>query len=171
VASASEITKDRTVGLALYAAMPPRRLSLRAAADDGVWRYLSLDVFPDLVRRRNGSAGEEWFWNSRWRIWLKRVWWLIHLSWQGDAGSTRAVLQRWTTDTVAQFVERPGRGFRVDLWRSIAAEGAKRKFDEAHFRRVMKLNTAWLATFDPTVSEELLQPYAARLFSATALRK
>lgn len=171
VASASEITRDRTVGLALYAAIPPGRISLRAAADDGVWRYLSLDVFPDLVHQRNPSAGDEWFWNSRWRIWLKRVWWLIYLSWQGDADSTRSVLQRWTTDTVAQFVERPGRGFRVDLCRSIAAESAKRKFDEAHFRRIMKLNTAWLATFDPTVTAALLQPYVERLFSATASQR
>jgi hypothetical protein len=171
VVNAGEIAQDRAVGLTLYWALGPERLSMRAAADDSVWRYLSLDVFPDVVRKRNPAAGDDWFWNSRWRIWLKRIWWMTHLSWQGDFASTESALQYWTTDTIAQFVERPGRGFRVALWRSIASATAKRRIDEGHFRRVMKLNTALLATFDPTVVPELVQPYVERLFKATEARR
>lgn len=167
VVKSGEIAQDRAVGLALYWAMGPERMSMRAAADDAVWRYLSLDVFPDAVRKRNPAASDEWFWNSKWRIWLKRIWWMTHLSWQGDFASTKAALQHWTTDTVAQFVERPGRGFRVLLWRGIAAATARRRIDESHFRRAMKLNTALLATFDPTVDPQLVEPYVEQLFKAT----
>src|SRR3954447_24506388 len=39
------IDQDRAMGLALYRALTPERLTLRAAADDRIWRYLSLDVF------------------------------------------------------------------------------------------------------------------------------
>lgn len=160
----TEIDQDRAMGLALYGELPPDKLTLRSAADDRLWRYLSLDVFPDYVLARSSADAEAWFWSSRWRIWLKRTWWLIHLSWQDDAAGTGKVLKHWTTDSVAQFVERPGRGFRVDLWRRIAQENARRKFNQNQFRRVMKLNTALLATFDPAVSQELLDPYVVSLF-------
>lgn len=163
----AEIKQDRVVGIALYEALAPNRITLRGAADDGIWRYLSLDVFPDLVRHRNPTAGEDWFWRSKWRIWLKRVWWWVHLSWQGNKSSTAAAIQHWTTDTVAQFVERPGRGFRVELWRGIAAETSTRRIDEGHFRRAMKLNTAMLATFEPTLLPTLISPYVVRLFDVT----
>lgn len=159
-----EIDQDKAMGFALYSELGPGRLTLRAAADDSIWRYLSLDVLPDHVYQRNPGAPDAWFWSSRWRIWLKRTWWLIHLSWQGDAKTTEAALGAWTTDHVAQFVERPGRGFRVDLWRAIARENGRRKFNEKQFRRVMKLNTALLATFDPTISQDLIEPYAVSLF-------
>jgi hypothetical protein len=158
------IDQDRSMGRALYGALPPDQLTMRSAADDRVWRYLSLDVFPDLVLQRGGPDAEALFWASRWRVWLKRTWWLIHLSWQDDAVATASVLRNWTTDSVAQFVERPGRGFRVDLWRSIARENARRRFSQQQFRSVMKLNTALLATFDPTVSPELIEPYVLSLF-------
>lgn len=158
------IDQDRAMGLALYHTLTPVRLTLRAAADDRIWRYLSLDVFPDFVRKRSAPDADAWFWSSRWRIWLKRTWWLIHLSWQDDPVTTGNVLKNWTTDSVAQFVERPGRGFRVDLWRCIARENARRQLNERQFRRVMKLNTALLATFDPTISRELIEPYVVSLF-------
>lgn len=158
------IEQDRAMGLALYGELGPGKLTLRDAADDSIWRYLSLDVFPDFVLKRSGSEQDAWFWSSRWRIWLKRTWWLIHLSWQDDAASTAKVLKNWTTDSVAQFVERPGSGFRVELWRGIARENAQRRFNQDQFRSVMKLNTALLATFDPTVSQELIRPYVVGLF-------
>ena len=165
------IDQDRSMGLALYGELSPDKLTMRTAADDRIWRYLSLDVFPDLVLQRSGPDADTWFWRSRWRIWLKRTWWLIHLSWQDDPATTAKVLKNWTTDSVAQFVERPGRGFRVDLWRCIARENARRQFNQQQFRRVMKLNTALLATFDPTVSRELIEPYVVNLFDNIKLVK
>jgi hypothetical protein len=167
----TQIDQDRSMGLALYGELLPDKLTMRAAADDRIWRYLSLDVFPDLVLQRSGPDADAWFWSSRWRIWLKRTWWLIHLSWQDDPATTGEVLKNWTTDSVAQFVERPGRGFRVALWRCIARENARRKFNQHQFRRVMKMNTALLATFDPTVSPELIEPYVVNLFDNINLGK
>lgn len=167
VADAAEIYKDRRIGMALYLCLPPPVITLRGAADDGIWRFLSLDVLPDVVYMRSPSGREEWFWNSKWRIWLKRIWWWIHLSWQGGEEKTLEVLSGWTTDTVAQFIERSGKGFRVELWRRIAAESAERRVSESHFRRVMKLNTALLTSVEPTVSEETMIAYVEHLFSVT----
>jgi len=158
------IDQDKAMGLALYSALSPERFSMRAAADDGVWRFLSLDVFPDFVHRRSPSGDAAWFWSSRWRVWLKRTWWLIHLSWQGNELETSRVLKNWTTDTIAQFVERPGLGFRVDLWRGIALEHSRRRLSEKQFRGVMKLNTAFLAASDPSISQDLIGPYVITLF-------
>jgi hypothetical protein len=162
-----EYQQDLAAGLGCYRILPPERLTLRAAADDGVWRYLSLDVLPDIVHKRGGDS-EELFWRDRWRIWLKRVWWYTHLGWQGSEDDTRKALAERTTDTIAQFVERAGSGYRVDLWRSLASRFPRDKVSQDQFRRLMKLNTALLVSVEPSLSEGGLDGYVDRLYAAVA---
>ncbi len=164
-----EYEHDLAVGLGLYRHLGPELLGLRNAADDGVWRHLSLDVLPDVVARRApaGSSRESWFWKSRWRLWFKRLWWYVHLTWQGSEETTRATVGRMTTDTIASMVERPGpAGFRVELWRTIASRFATRRPSEDELRRVMRLNTALLVTIEPDLSADGVEGYVDRLFAS-----
>jgi hypothetical protein len=157
---------DVDAGLALYRILCDFGLDVRTAADDGVWRFLSLKVLPDLVAARWSLVPEERFWKGRSRIWLRVIWWLVHLAWQGSEEQTRAVLLGATTDTIVQLVERPGRGgFRIELARALSRERSRRKLSQTVFRALMKLNTARLMVTEPTFCEGGIDGYVSGLMN------
>ena len=157
---------DMKVGLALYQVLGEAGMDIRTAADDGWWRYLSLRVLPDLVKGRWDSAPPVRYWKGRSRIWLRALWWTVHLTWQGSEESTRKVLESVTTDTVVQLVERPGKGgFRIDLTRLIFSMRWLRKPSQDQFRAIMKLNTAQIVLKEPVFCEGGLFGYVDALFA------
>jgi len=156
---------DIVVGHALYKILSTEGMNIRTAADDGFWRFLSLKLLPDLVKSRwdNGSAVR--FWKGRSRIWLRAMWWTIHLTWQGTEEKTKSVLETATTDTVMQLIERPGRaGFRIELTRALFAERSIRKISQSQFRAIMKLNTAKVLVIEPSCHEGGVKGYVRTLF-------
>jgi hypothetical protein len=157
---------DIKVGLALYKLLREAGMDMRTAADDGWWRFLSLRVLPDLVKSRWEGAPPVRFWVGRSRIWLRAVWWTVHLTWQGSEENTQKVLEDVTTDTVVQLVERPGKGgFRVDLTRQIFRVRRSRKPSQDQFRAIMKLNTAQIVLKEPMLCEGGLFGYVDGLFA------
>lgn len=165
---------DVAAGLILYRILPPERIGLRAAADDGTWKYLSLEVLPDITYRRwADSLNPGRFYAESKRIWLKTLWWYIHLSWQGDANSTRKILESrgLSTDAIVQLVERSGNGYRIDLYREIIKQFAKYQIqsDKKLMRPVMKLNTAMLLSIEPAYAEGGISGYVKRLFESSEL--
>ena len=157
---------DMKVGLALYRVLSEAGMDIRTAADDGWWRFLSLRVLPDLVRSRWDSAPPVRYWKGRSRIWLRAMWWTVHLTWQGSEESTRKVLESVTTDTVVQLVERPGKGgFRIDLTRLIFKMRRLRKPSQDQFRAIMKLNSAQIVLKEPLFCEGGLFGYVDALFA------
>lgn len=157
---------DMKVGLALYRVLAEAGMDIRTAADDGWWRFLSLRVLPDLVKSRWDSAPPVRYWKGRSRIWLRAMWWTVHLTWQGSEESTRKVLDSVTTDTVVQLVERPGKGgFRIDLTRLIFKTRRLRKPSQDQFRAIMKLNTAQIVLKEPLFCEGGLFGYVDALFA------
>lgn len=162
--SGAAYARDLAMGLALYQTLPDDFKQGRSAADDGVWRFLSLEVLPDLVFARAGP-NEAWFYSSKRRLWLKRCWWYVHLAWQGSVASTRRAVAGMTTDTVAQLVERPGAGgFRVDLWRELASRFEQLRPSESDVRRLMKTNTALLVVVEPAFGPGGVPGYVDRLY-------
>ncbi|WP_141099401.1 hypothetical protein [Pseudomonas nitroreducens] len=156
---------DMAVGLALYQVLAEAGIDVRVAADDGWWRYLSLRVLPDLVKSRWESAPPVRFWKGRSRIWLRALWWTVHLTWQGSEDGTRRVLESVTTDTVVQLVERPGRGgFRINLTRLIFRVRSLRKPSQEQFRAIMKLHTAQVVLKEPKFCEGGVLGYVDSLF-------
>ena len=153
---------------------------MRVAADDDFWRYLSLKVVPDLVAQRWGKDNESHYWSRSTRIWLRSIWWYVHLSWQGSLEKTREILEceHFTTDTILNFEERSGRfGTYVDAYRyillnysQVSKEDIKRfsrgKSSDSDdlFRVVMKLNTAKMLVLDPALYLGGLDAYAKSLF-------
>lgn len=155
--------------------------TMRVAADDGFWRYLSVKVAPDVVAQRWGKDNNDHFWSKPTRIWFRTLWWYVHLSWQGDLESTKELLENknFTTDTILNFVERNGRkGTCVDAYRQIIrcygmipeetvksfGRRGKENSDDL-FRVVMKLNTAKMLVMEPALCFGGEEAYAETLFS------
>jgi hypothetical protein len=175
VLAATKTTRGRydvEAGLALYRVLASRGFGLRQASADGFWRHLSLDVLPDVVAARWEDHQPTRFWSSRSRIWLRVVWWFIHLSWQGNEKETRDILAGVTTDDMVQLVERPGRhGFRIELCRAIMrARSARRNYSAGseRFRELMTLNTVKVVMTEPELHEKGFDGYVAGLYSVLA---
>jgi len=163
--------KDLLFGLELYDYLNNQySLSERIAADTDFWRYLSMKPLSQLVYLRWGKH-ESRFYKVERRIWLKTIWWYIHLSWQGSVEKTYDILKENTTDEIAQLVERVGdKGYRKDLYREIMKifgelDKEKKGRNVNLFRRVMKLNTAKVTKMEPGLHKEGVEGYARELFS------
>lgn len=148
---------DYLFGLKLYQLLnDDYNMSIRIASTEGVWRFLSTCVVPDLVEMRYGLDHPDRFWKKAKRIWLRVIWWYIHLSWQGDEDSTREILKDNSTDEILQLVDRCGRdGYRVDLYREIMKQYADMDINDRRkdqvFRRMMVLNTAKVQVIEPAL--------------------
>lgn len=180
--------KDVTFAIYLYRYfknMESCGFSLRVAEDDVFWRYLSLKVVPDLVSHRwenedpekNNGLPDHFFRKSV-RIWLKSLWWYVHLSWnQTDEGTYNMLnSDNFSTDTILNLVERSGRlGTYVDVYRSIMYRYSTISKDTLSnyskergitlFRVVMKLNTAKLVSLNPELCLGGVKGYVKTLFA------
>lgn len=171
---------DAQFGILLYIYLKKQSwFTLRLAADDGFWRYLSLKVIPDAVAVRWGKDNESHFWSTPGRVWLKQIWWYVHLSWNVDENNTRRIIENpnCSTDTILNFVERTGKkGTCIDAYRCIIhfytlipsaalAEYNKGRKTDDLFRVVMKLNTARMMVSEPALCVGGCEGYAKKLFT------
>ena len=138
---------------------------------------------PDYVIRRwpskiNPEGVLKWnaerFYDKPQRNWLKIIWWMCHLSWQGDEASTKNSLDKLGSDPMSQVVERTGKGgYNVDLYRQIIAHATSDKhplqtdISEA-VRRAMKMHTMRAQTIIPEFHKDGLKGYVDSLFKAEA---
>src|SRR5699024_5283746 len=137
----------------------------RDASNDEVWIYLSVNVIPDLVYRRWGLVESRFYMQSR-RIWLRTLWWYVHLSWAGEKEETYNRLKNLTTDEVVQLVERSGtKGYRIDLTREIMKQFSVTygQSDRNLFRKIMKLNTTRLKIIEPYLTTGGVTQYVKEL--------
>lgn len=158
---------DLHIGLLLYRVLNENYgFNERLAAQDEMWRFLSLEVLPDLVYERFG-INDQRFYKGKRRIWLKSIWWYIHLSWQGTEEDTFNTLKENSSDHILQLLDRSGSGgYRVELTREIMYQYnfyATSKVREL-FRRVLKLNTARLNMIEPSLVEGGVKTYVTDLY-------
>ncbi|SEA15548.1 DUF6339 family protein [Selenomonas ruminantium] len=168
-----EYMRDLRFGLRLYAIFSKGEFAMtpRIAADIDIWRYISLNVVPEIVIERwpKESSWDDRFFQKTNRIYLKVLWWYIYLSWQGDDERTYAVLEANTEDTIAQLVERSGsHGYNINLYRKIMI----RHFCQGEsaqsmvlFRKVMKLHTARIRTRQPEMLPGGVNQYVEELYA------
>ncbi|AMA62772.1 hypothetical protein AAF454_03815 [Kurthia gibsonii] len=156
---------DLLFGLKLYEILNESiGFSNRIATDDDVWRYLSVCIVPDIVHSR-WSLNADHFYKTPRRIWLKTIWWYIHLSWQNDSKQTYEILKNNSTDTILQLVERPGVGYYVEMYREIMLQYHRYgDSDRDLFRNILKLNTARIMTTSPELVEGGVKQYVTELF-------
>lgn len=157
---------DLLYGIELYEILNKQKgFTNRVATSDDVWRYLSICVIPDVVHPRWGLNEARYFKEPR-RIWLKTIWWYVHLSWQGSKEQTYETLRNNTTDTIVQLVERPNLGYYVDLYRELMSQYSKVNDSSRNiFRKAMKLNTARLMTVSPELVTGGIKQYVTDLLN------
>lgn len=170
---------DVQFGILLYMYLKKQDwFSLRLASDDGFWRYMSLKVIPDAVAIRWGKDNDSHYWSTPGRIWLKQIWWYIHLSWKDNEHITREIVENpnCSTDTILNFVERTGKkGTCVEAYRWIIyyyslvpaealSEYNKKGKNHNLFRVIMKLNTARMMMSEPSLCIGGCKGYAKKLF-------
>ncbi|WP_078433842.1 hypothetical protein [Metabacillus halosaccharovorans] len=158
---------DLHMGLILYRVLKEEYgFNERLAAQDEMWRYLSLEVLPDLVYDRFGMNDLRFYKGTR-RIWMKSIWWYIHLSWQGSEEETFVILKDNSSDEILQLLDRSGSGgYRLELTRELMRqykEHASSKVPQL-FRRVLKLNTARLNMIEPSLVEGGIETYVTDLY-------
>ena len=144
------------------------------ANDDDIWRYLSCKVFPDITHMRYAPSKTDQyeghrlntkrFYSHTRRIWLKTLWWYIHLSWQGSELSTYKVIKDLGTDTISDFIERPGKGYRLPLYRAMMKEYSLVKNKSSNlFNRIQKQNLVNCRNVEPALTEGAELGYVKRL--------
>ena len=166
---------DVRVGLCLYSYLNTKNgFTTVLANDDDIWRYLSCKVFPDITNLRyppsktdqneGHRVNTKRFYLHTRRIWVKTLWWYIHLSWQGTEASTYRVLKDFGTDTISDFIERPGKGYRLPLYRAIMKEYSMVKTKSSNlFNRIQKQNLVNCRNVEPALTEGAEVGYVKRL--------
>lgn len=171
---------DLNVGLRLYQLMPlGKDFTIIQANDDDLWRYISVKVLPDITYIRNPDADKDGirmahkrFYSHTRRIWLKTLWWYIHLSWQGDESTTFEVLKDNGVDNINKLIETPGRGYRVPLFRSMMLEYYKTSPHKVKdFAAFTKLNNAKCVSVEPELTSGGVALYAQKLLAEVSTKK
>jgi len=193
---------DLKVGLKIYEMLPPGKvLNNIYAEDDDFWRYISMKVMPDLtfirfpnrkndietmkkiisglsydggikVEKGSNRIKKKRFYTATRRIWLKSLWWYIHLGWQGSTEETFNALKDNGSNMISQLIERARGGYRLNLYRSMmrAFSNASLRSDEI-FGAAAKLNLANCYSFEPALSEGGEDTYSQMLFEEVIKKK
>jgi hypothetical protein len=172
---------DPHLALELYYRLLPLQtgcFTLSMAADDSIWRTLTMRVVPDYVAKRwgiketgtNGETTEQspHFWSQPQRNWLKALWWYCHFADHGDLNEGKAskLLKSITshTDPIQGLVERPGRqGYDVAVNRELLSRLADKTMSVQKFKKLLKLNTAACKLTLPMLCERGIAGYVDSL--------
>lgn len=173
---------DLRVGLALYKEFNIENgFTVVMANDDDIWRYLSCKVFPDItyerypnpekeIREKDGHLNHKRFYSHTRRIWLKTLWWYVFLAWQGNEKDTYKVLKDYGTDTISDFIERTGQGYRLVLYRRLmyAYSHVENKSSDL-FNRIQKQNLVNCRTIEPVLVKNAEKGYVETLFKQLSI--
>ena len=176
-ANAKIYQKEYRFAMQVYSVLNDEGMTVRTASDDGVWRFLSMIVCPDIVYDRWKSSSDprlinaDRFYLKTRRIWLKILWWYVYLCWQGSSEQTAGLIATNNADEISQLVERAGTGgYRVDLFREIIRYydtniPQKKRIEEKNLlSRVLKLNIARSQVIEPDLAAGGVPGYVEQLF-------
>ena len=168
---------DLTLALGLYEYMQGEGMTAREASDDGIWRYIQMKVVPDQIVRRwkldNRQINDDRFWKKTWRLYLKILWWYVHLSYAGSINQTYEVLKDNSSNDISQLVERSGEGFRLDLTREIMRQFATISSDQrgsTTLSHILMMNNSMCTCVDPDLCGMSKEEYVNDLFKRCGLR-
>lgn len=167
---------DLEVGLAAYTYFKKQDwFNESIASDYDFWRYICLEVVPDLIADRHGLAdsSRDYFYNKNVRLYIPTMYWFYEMSYFDSPEKTKEMLSALNTDYIMNLVERPGRGIYLEvsreIMRVICLVGEKernKKLNDANlFRRVMIQNTARIENYN-LVFENNAKEYVKQLFIA-----
>ena len=177
----SDYEVDLRIGICIYEELNEAvGFTNVVANDDDVWRYLSCIVFPDITHMRYPPSKTDlndghrlntkrFYLHTR-RIWLKTLWWYIHLSWQGTSDLTYSVLKHFGTDTISDLFERPGKGYRLSLYRELMKDYSQiSSINADNFNKIQKQNLVNCRTVEPALTDGGEEGYVLRLLEQLSL--
>lgn len=162
---------DTIFGIKLYKFLCSKEIGInmgiREASNDNIWIYIQINVVPEIIISRWGEENKQRMFGQPNRLYLKVLWWYIHLSLINNSLSeTKKVLLNVSnsTDTIVQLVERTGqKGYRINLYRTIMKLKVKYELEKDDFRKLMKLNSARVKTIDPYLCKGGIEGYVESL--------
>ena len=139
------------------------------ASDDRIWRYMQMEIVPDVVYYRWPGSGSSRLnanrmWDDTRRIWFKALWWYIHLSYQGSLEETKKILSGNSSDDISQLLDRAGSGYRISLYRAIMRRYNETDRSNKLLRKVLKMNVVLCGTMEPLLHEGGVDQYVDELF-------
>lgn len=160
---------DCYFGLKLYEILSQEKYSFKEhdASNDGIWRYIQIYVIPDIIKSRVG-CNDDAFYKKPNRLYLKRIWWYIHLSMHQNSleNAKNIILNPCNnTDTILQMVDRSGKhGYRIKLYRMIMYYKSQKNMGGDLFRELLKLNNARIKVIDPYLVNGGIESYVNKLY-------
>lgn len=157
---------DLEFGLQMYAYLCESGFGIWEAADNGCWAFISIRVLPDIVYRRWGGYNEDRFYKRNMRLWLKSLWWYIHITETAeneefDIDATRDMLFENSQDIIYLLLDHVGDGFRDSFYHQlmkkysqICKSGKIKGNREDFFRAVMLQHQISSAVVDPVLADE-----------------
>lgn len=146
------------------------------ASNDGIWRYIQMKVVPDQILRRwklkDHQLRDDRFWKQSWRMYLKILWWYVHLSYNGDLEETRRILQYNSSNDISQLVERTGEGYRVEYLREIMrryGELPEEKHGKDTLSHILMMNNVMCTRVDPELNGKTVEEHVDGLFRSISL--
>lgn len=174
----AEYSVDLDMAEEIFRIMTEYGLSVRDAADEQVWIYISVKVIPDVILERwrwseKKIAHEDRFYANSRRIYPSMLWWYYYISYQDTSSDpitdTRKILINNQSDDISQLVERAGTGgYPIKLYKQIMAEYGKRLLDgrkpDNLLSRVLKLNIIQMQSLEPELTYDGIESYVCELF-------
>ena len=166
---------DLEFGLRMYNYLSELGFGLWEAADNGCWAYISIKIVPDIVYNRWGDYNEDRFYKRNWRLWLKALWWYVHItedsaSAKFDIDSTRELLKGNSQDIIYLLLDHVGDGFRDSTYHLLMKRYCEAcnaneigGNHEDFFRSIMLQHQINSTVIDPVLSNE--KAYVEALYS------
>lgn len=176
-----KISKPLLIGLVLYSKLVPEKtISSYQLTDIGFWRWVNICLLPDVIITERSSkiinenmVSSDIYYDRQNRLWSYKLWWGIHLVYQGDQTSTQFVLENGITATALDtLLDRKYEGYNIQLYRCLAKKMAelnqdrKTKLgDENFLRPLMVLHSSKVKTIEPTFFNGGLEGYVDQLIN------
>ena len=162
---------DIEFGLKIYTCLVKHGMTVADASNDGVWRFLQIKVLPDLIYKiwvhKTGDMhiNESRMWKKSPRLYMKVLWWFIHIVWDTNEERTRSHLNN--SCDISQITDRTTMGYRISVYKAImhVYGGLEEKqISKRLLSRVLVLNSSYCSILEPELLDIDLREYAKSLY-------
>lgn len=161
---------DFEFGLGMYVYLRTKLGMTEAdASNDDIWRYIQMKVVPDIIIKRwpfkNGMINAKRLYKNPSRMYLKVLWWYIHILWDNDGLSTRT--HKAQVD-ISQIIDRSGgsEGNSIELYKEILHVYGR--VDQSKrtnlIERVLMLDASYRTVIEPELTSGGLHKYVVDLY-------
>lgn len=161
---------DFEFGLGMYKYLRfEQNMSETDASNDDIWRYIQIKVVPDLIMKRwpmtNGTINAKRLYQNPSRIYLKVLWWYIHMLWEKDEKTTRSYKAQVD---ISQIIDRSGgaEGTPIELYWEILHVYAKVDPSKRTnlIEKILMLDVSYRTVIEPELTGKGIHDYVIGLY-------